>query len=126
MIIHLVAWSFRDDVPANERVTIDAGLARGRDIAQARTFAISENGSPVRADGLTHAYLATFADRDALASYQRDERHAPVGRRLADASAQLMVLERMIGIVPHLTREQQERMAQWQAAMAASASNKGH
>ena len=30
--------------------------------------------------------------------------------------AQLMVLERMIGIVPHLTREFQERMAQMQAA----------
>ena len=32
--------------------------------------------------------------------------------------AQLMVLERMIGIVPHLTRQMQERMAQWQAARA--------
>lgn len=35
--------------------------------------------------------------------------------------AQLMVLERMIGIVPHLTRQMQERMAQWQAAQAAQA-----
>jgi uncharacterized damage-inducible protein DinB len=32
--------------------------------------------------------------------------------------AQLMVLERMIGIVPHLTREFQERMARMQAAQA--------
>ena len=32
--------------------------------------------------------------------------------------AQLMVVERMIGIVPHLTRERQERMAQMQAAQA--------
>jgi uncharacterized damage-inducible protein DinB len=31
---------------------------------------------------------------------------------------QLMVMERMIGIVPHLTRVMQERMAQWQAAQA--------
>jgi len=30
--------------------------------------------------------------------------------------AQLMVIERMLGIVPHLTREQQERMAAMQAA----------
>jgi hypothetical protein len=30
--------------------------------------------------------------------------------------AQLMVLERMIGIVPHLTRQMQERMAQAAAA----------
>jgi uncharacterized damage-inducible protein DinB len=32
--------------------------------------------------------------------------------------AQLMVMERMLGIVPHLTRQMQERMAQWQAAQA--------
>jgi uncharacterized damage-inducible protein DinB len=32
--------------------------------------------------------------------------------------AQLMVMERMIGIVPHLTREFQERMARIQAAQA--------
>ena len=32
--------------------------------------------------------------------------------------AQLMVLERMIGIVPHLTRDMEERMKQWQAAQA--------
>jgi uncharacterized damage-inducible protein DinB len=31
---------------------------------------------------------------------------------------QLMLLERMIGIVPHLTRQMEERMAQWQAAQA--------
>ena len=93
MLIHLVAWAFRDDVPANERVTINAGLARGREIAQSRTFALSENGSPVRAEGFTHAYLAAFADREALAAYQRDERHAPFGKRLTDASGQLMVLD---------------------------------
>ena len=32
--------------------------------------------------------------------------------------AQLMVMERMIGIVPHLTREAQERMARFQAQQA--------
>jgi uncharacterized damage-inducible protein DinB len=31
---------------------------------------------------------------------------------------QLMLMERMIGIVPHLTRQQQERMARFQAATA--------
>ena len=35
--------------------------------------------------------------------------------------AQLMLIERMIGIVPHLTRERQERAAQWQAEQAAQA-----
>ncbi len=31
---------------------------------------------------------------------------------------QLMIVQRMIGLVPHLTRQMQERMAQWQAAQA--------
>ena len=93
MLIHLVAWAFRDDVPANERVTINAGLARGRDIPQAMTFALSENGSPVRADGYTHAYLATYAGREALAGFQKDERHAPWSKPLVDACSQLMVLD---------------------------------
>ncbi len=35
--------------------------------------------------------------------------------------AQLMVIERMLGIVPHLTREAQERMARFQAQQAAAA-----
>ena len=34
---------------------------------------------------------------------------------------QLMILERMIGIVPHLTRQMQERMAQMQAAQQGKA-----
>lgn len=33
--------------------------------------------------------------------------------------AQLMVIQRMIGLVPHLTRQMQERMAQMQAAQSA-------
>ena len=34
--------------------------------------------------------------------------------------AQLMTMQRMIGLVPHLTRQMQERMAQAQAAQAAA------
>jgi uncharacterized damage-inducible protein DinB len=34
---------------------------------------------------------------------------------------QLMMLERMVGVVPHLTRQQMERMAQMQAAAAGQA-----
>jgi uncharacterized damage-inducible protein DinB len=34
---------------------------------------------------------------------------------------QLMLIERMIGIVPHLTRDFQERVARMQAAQAAQA-----
>ena len=31
---------------------------------------------------------------------------------------QLMLVERMLGLVPHLTRDMQERMARWQAAQS--------
>jgi uncharacterized damage-inducible protein DinB len=34
--------------------------------------------------------------------------------------AQLMVVERMLGLTPHLTRQLQERMAKMQAAKAAA------
>ena len=49
-------------------------------------------------------------DQDALRDAARAEgtRDAPSG--------QLMTIQRMIGIVPHLTRQMQERMAQMQAA----------
>jgi uncharacterized damage-inducible protein DinB len=38
--------------------------------------------------------------------------------------AQLMLIERMLGIVPHLTRQREERMAQMQAAQAQQAEAK--
>ena len=93
MIIHLVAWSFRDDVPMSERVSINTGIARGRLAKQPRTFAQSENGSPVRTDGFTHAYLATFADQTALKSFQHDALHAPMAPRLVAAASQIMTLD---------------------------------
>jgi len=93
VIIHVVAWAFRDQVAQSERDEVNEGLARGRAIPQARTFALSENRSPVRTDGFTHAYVATFDDRDALKEFQADPGHAPWSPRLVDASAQLMVLD---------------------------------
>ena len=80
-------------MPASERVSVTAGIARGRDIAHAATFALSENASPVRADGFTHAYLATFADRAALTSFQQDPLHAPWSPRMVAATSQLLVLD---------------------------------
>jgi len=93
VIIHVVAWAFPASVPEATRREINEGLARGAAIPQARTFALSENRSPVRQDGFTHAYLATFDDEAALKAYQADERHAPVGARLAETASQLMVLD---------------------------------
>ena len=93
MIIHVVAWAFRDDVAPSTRTEVNEGLARGAAIPQARGFALSENRSPVRQDGFTHAYLATFADQAALRAYQADVRHKPSGDQLVDVTSQLMVLD---------------------------------
>ena len=52
---------------------------------------------------------------DMLASVKEHEMHH---------RAQLMLIERMLGITPHLTREQQARMAAMQAQMQAAGTHK--
>jgi len=92
-VIHVVAWSFKDATTATEQSEINDGLAHGKGIPQARTFALGENKATRGANGFTHLYVATFDDRDALAAFQKDPIHAPWGPRLVDASAQLLVLD---------------------------------
>ena len=93
MIIHVVGWGFRPDVPDDERRAVNEGLAQGATIREARTFALGENRSPVRTNGITHGYVATFADRDALAAFQRDPVHAPWSPRIVAAADPLLVLD---------------------------------
>jgi hypothetical protein len=93
VIIHLVAWAFPESLDAARRSAVNDGLAGSAAIPQARTFALSENRSPVRQDGFTHAYVATFTDEAALKAYQADARHVEFGARLAETASQLMVLD---------------------------------
>jgi len=92
-VIHVVAWSFKSAAPETERRAVNDGLAQGKAIAQARTFALGENKSTARANGFTHLYVASFDGRDALAAFQNDPRHAPWGPRLVEAAEQLLVLD---------------------------------
>ena len=92
-VIHVVAWSFKEATPEAERRAVNEGLAKGKGIAQARTFALGENKSTARANGYTHLYVASFDDRDGLAAFQKDPVHVPWGPRLVDASEQLLVLD---------------------------------
>jgi hypothetical protein len=92
-VIHVVAWSFKSATPDAERRAVNDGLAQGKGIAQARTFALGENKSTARANGFTHLYVASFDGRDALAAFQKDPIHAPWGPRLVDAAEQLLVLD---------------------------------
>jgi hypothetical protein len=93
VIIHVVAWGFRPETMDEERRAVNTGLAQGKQIREARTFALSENSSPVRANGLTYGYVATFADREALAAFQRDPLHAPWSPRIVAAADPLLVLD---------------------------------
>ena len=92
-VIHVVAWTFKSAAPDAERRAVNDGLARGKGIPQARTFALGENKSTARANGFTHLYVASFDDRDALAAFQKDQVHAPWGPRLVEAAEQLLVLD---------------------------------
>jgi hypothetical protein len=93
VIIHVVGWGFRPDVPEDERRAVNEGLAQGAKIREARTFALGENRSPVRTNGLTHGYVATFADREALAAFQKDPTHAPWSPRIVAVADPLLVLD---------------------------------
>ena len=92
-VIHVVAWSFKSAAPDTERRAVNDGLAHGKEIPQARTFALGENRSTARANGFTHLYVASFDDPDALAAFQKDPIHAPWGPRLVEATEQLLVLD---------------------------------
>lgn len=92
MITHVVAWSFKPEVPDAERRAINAGLADGRTIREARSFALGPNTSE-RASAFTHLYVATFDDPESLAAFQRDPIHMPLSPRLVDATDQLLVLD---------------------------------
>jgi hypothetical protein len=92
-VIHVVAWSFKEATPETERRAVNDGLAKGKGIAPARTFALGENKSTARANGFTHLYVASFDDRDALAAFQKDPIHAPWGPRLVEAAERLLALD---------------------------------
>lgn len=92
-VIHVVAWSFKSAVAEAERRGVNDGLAEGKGIPQARTFALGENKSTARANGFTHLYVATFDDRAALGAFQNDSRHSPWSPRLVEAAEQLLVLD---------------------------------
>ena len=92
-VIHVVAWTFKGTAPDTERRAVNDGLAKGKGIPEARTFALGENKSTARANGFTHLYVASFDGRDGLASFQKDPLHAPWSPRLVEAAEQLLVLD---------------------------------
>jgi uncharacterized damage-inducible protein DinB len=72
-------------------------------------------------DGVTDEFLAetiTFPEGAQPPTKTRFEMILGVKEHEMHHRGQLMMMERMVGVVPHLTRAQQERMAAMQAAKA--------
>ena len=70
----------------------------------------------------TPEFLAeTVTDPDGKSAKTRFERLLSAKEHEMHHRGQLMLIERQLGIVPHLTRQSQERLAQMKAAAAASA-----
>jgi uncharacterized damage-inducible protein DinB len=68
---------------------------------------------------LTPEFLAeTVTDGDGKTAKSRLERLMGAKEHEMHHRAQLMLIERQLGIVPHITRQFQERLAQMQAAKA--------
>lgn len=70
-------------------------------------------------ESLTPEFLAgTVTEPDGKTTKTRFERVLGAKEHEMHHRAQLMLIERQLGIVPHLTRQNQERMAQMRAAKA--------
>jgi len=75
-------------------------------------------------EGLSDSFLAehvTMMPGDTVASKSRFEMLLGVKEHEMHHRGQLMLIERMVGVVPHLTRERQARMAQAQQRQGATA-----
>ncbi len=105
--------------------TFGAEEAKARSKAETVAFLKSE-GDVFAAflDGLSDAFLAEPVAMPAggPATKSRFEMLLGVKEHEMHHRAQLMVMERMIGVVPHLTRQRQERMAQAASGTAPHAS----
>jgi uncharacterized damage-inducible protein DinB len=137
MLVHIaLGTTFADQMHGANRVTdmqtvnfqdymtkINAEQAKPRNKAQIIQFLKDEGEKFARLlEGLTDEVLAERITMmpggdppsrtrfDMLLSAKEHEMHH---------RAQLMLLERMVGIKPHLTRQMEERMAQFQAQTAA-------
>lgn len=87
-------WTFKDGVPQAEReALVVAGRGLKAKVPSLRSLEVGENVSPAGAKGYTHALVGTFDDRAGLAAYLTHPQHRPVGARLRDAAAQLVVVD---------------------------------
>jgi uncharacterized damage-inducible protein DinB len=134
MLIHLaIATQIWDEIHRKQRLTTLVGLnflgLMDRFAAEeAKPRSKAEIIEMLRNDGeqfaawletLTPEFLAEMVtEADGKSQKSRFERLLSAKEHEMHHRAQLMLIERQLGIVPHLTRQFQERVAQMQAAKA--------
>jgi len=77
MIVHIVLMRLRDDLTEEERREFEAAAASLADVSGVEDMTWGPDFSG-RGKGFTHAAVIHLTDRDALATYQRDELHRNV------------------------------------------------
>jgi uncharacterized damage-inducible protein DinB len=134
MLTHVaIATQIWDEIHRKQRLTTLVGLnflgMRDRfDAEEAKTRSKAEILDLLRTDGeqfaawldtLTPEFLAEMVtEPDGKSAKSRLERLLGAKEHEMHHRAQLMLIERQLGIVPHLTRQFQERLAQMRAAKA--------
>ena len=94
MLTHIVLWSFRDPVPAEERAALLEAVRGLRALVPSlRSLEVGENRNPARAQGYTHILIETFDDQAGLAAYASHSAHLPVAARMRDDAAQLLAVD---------------------------------
>jgi uncharacterized damage-inducible protein DinB len=134
MLTHIaVSTQIWEEIHKKQRMTTLAGLdyfgMRGRmDAEEAKPRSKAEILEWLRTSGeefaawletLTPEFLAEMVtERDGKTTKSRFERLLSAKEHEMHHRAQLMLIERQLGIVPHLTRQYNQQVAQMQAAKA--------
>ena len=94
---HVVAWSFKEGTPDDEKRAVVSGLQRQREVKPAHSFAAGANlGLSARSLGHTHLHVSTFDDFEGLEEFRSDTViHAPAGKRMQASAAQITALDVM-------------------------------
>lgn len=92
MIVHVLRFSFKDDVTADERDEVFAALGRVASVDAVSFSVIGQDlGDP--AEGFTHAYCVGVEDFDALRRYQYDPSHPELAWLFASRIGKLAVVD---------------------------------
>src|SRR5689334_17343768 len=94
LLRHIVLWSFKEAVPAEERdAVLEAIRGLRAKVPSLRSLEVGENRSPARAHGYTHVLVETFDDQAGLVAYSTHPEHVPVAARMRGAAADVLAVD---------------------------------